>query len=281
MSAVEAVLVTLTDTGVMAAATRGDPPTKWRVHETQRQLRRILMGWDPIGVAGMPQAADEYDCMMGPLLRMLYEGARPSRIEQWLTQELKAHFGLSPDRSREARLAADLVVWWSRRAQEDDRPPGADPSRGAVGMSDLRGALVRLTVGEQPSEELPDLAAWALAGGEVDSPSLRELAGISVKDVRESRDLFLAAMAELDVETPRGDSYEEMARFWAGEMLAGAVSPYEASRHICWGAWEPLGRPSELAAFVGLASMWEDDPDHRARYEEDMLGEAGRLVAGG
>jgi hypothetical protein len=24
------------------------------------------MGWDPIGVAGMPQAADEYDCLMGP-----------------------------------------------------------------------------------------------------------------------------------------------------------------------------------------------------------------------
>src|SRR5262249_40633336 len=126
-----------------------------------------------------------------------------------------------------------------------------------------------------------DLAAQALAGGEVDSPSLRELAGMSGRDIRESRDLFLAAMAELGVETPRDDSYEEMARFWAREMLAGSVSPYEGSRHIWWGAWEPLSRPSELTAFVGLASMWEDDPYHRARCEEDMLNEAERLLAGG
>ena len=82
------MLVTLADTGATAPADGNGPdsvPRRWRVHETQRQLRRILMGWDPIGVAGMPQAADEYDCLMGPLLRMLHEGARPSRIERWLT----------------------------------------------------------------------------------------------------------------------------------------------------------------------------------------------------
>jgi len=236
------------------------------------------MGWDPIGVAGMPQAADEYDCLMGPLLRMLHEGARPSRIERWLTHELQAHFGLTPVPGREAQLASDLVDWRSRRAQEDDRPRGAGPSSGD--LSDLRAAFVRLTVGEQPSEELPDIAAHVLVGGEVDSPSLRELAGISRTEVRESRDLFLAAMTELGVDTPRDDSYEELARFWAREMLAGSVSPYDGSRHIWWGAWEPLGRPSDLTAFVGLASMWDDDPDHRTRYEEDMLNEAERILAG-
>jgi hypothetical protein len=26
------------------------------------------MGWDLIGVAGIPEAADEYDCMISPLL---------------------------------------------------------------------------------------------------------------------------------------------------------------------------------------------------------------------
>jgi hypothetical protein len=33
------------------------------------------MEWDLIGVAGIPEAADEYDCMISPLLHRLFEGA--------------------------------------------------------------------------------------------------------------------------------------------------------------------------------------------------------------
>jgi hypothetical protein len=43
-------------------------------------------------------------------------------------------------------------------------------------------AAVRLAVGEQPSEELFTLAADALALG-VDSPALREAAGVLTRDV--------------------------------------------------------------------------------------------------
>lgn len=256
-----------------------NPANNWRVHQTQRQLRGILLAWDPIGVAGIVHAADEYDCMLGPLLRLLQQGADASRIEAWLTAEVQTHFGLGPDASREARLADELVVWWARRARGQDRPPAAVASGAGVGLADLRAALVRLTVGEQPSEELPDLAAWALVG-EVDSPALRELAGLSPAEVREARDLFLAAMAELGVPAPSG-SYREMARFWAAEMLAGSVSPYQGARHIWWRAWEPLGRPADLDVFVGLASMWEDDPDRRAMYDEQLLREGERLVSSG
>lgn len=149
-----------------------------------------------------------------------------------------------------------------------------------VGLAELRAALVRLVIDQQPSEQLPDLAAKLLATSEVDSPSLRELAGLASDDVRQARELFLAALQELGVQIPgEHDSYLEQARFWAREMLAGSLSPYEASRHIWWRAWEPAGRPTELTAFVGLASQWEDDPEQRPLYERDMLAEARRILA--
>jgi hypothetical protein len=47
--------------------------------ESKRQVRRLLMAWDPIGVSGAPEAADEYDCTISPLLRCLFEGAGPAR----------------------------------------------------------------------------------------------------------------------------------------------------------------------------------------------------------
>ena len=32
------------------------------------------MEWDLVGVAGIPEAADEYDCMISPLLHRLFRG---------------------------------------------------------------------------------------------------------------------------------------------------------------------------------------------------------------
>jgi hypothetical protein len=40
------------------------------------------------------------------------------------------------------------------------------------------------------------------------------------------------------------------------------------------GGYEDL----DLVAFVGLASEWEDSPEHRAEYEQDILLAAWRLV---
>ena len=47
----------------------GSPRNKERTRESWRQVRRLLMEWDLIGVAGIPEAADEYDCMISPPLR--------------------------------------------------------------------------------------------------------------------------------------------------------------------------------------------------------------------
>jgi hypothetical protein len=45
-----------------------------RTQEYRRQARHLLMELDPIGVSDTPEAAGEYDCMIGPLLHRLSRG---------------------------------------------------------------------------------------------------------------------------------------------------------------------------------------------------------------
>ena len=82
---------------------------------------------------------------------------------------------------------------------------------------------------------------------------------------------------------PPDQAARELARIWASEMLAGTLTPYEASRLIWHKSWETLdrqraGQAEDLVPFIGLASEWEDDDGHRAEYEKDMLAEARALL---
>lgn len=252
---------------------------QWWHLGTQHELRLRLTTWDPIGIGAEDVPPDEYDCMVAPLLGMLVEGAEDAVIAKWLTDELSDHFGLDPEDRRDASFADELIRWWLVRAHRD----GDRRSAGALlalpaGLTDLRTALLRLVIGDQPTEHLPGLAAQVLATGEVDSPSLQELAGLNSTAVREALELFCAALEELGVKAPtENEARREIARAWAISMLAGLASPYEASRNV-WVVWVPRGCPEEFTAFVGLASEWEDDPENRAQYDKDMVAEAGRLI---
>ncbi|HZC52469.1 MAG TPA: hypothetical protein VE441_08235 [Mycobacterium sp.] len=102
----------------------------------------------------------------------------------------------------------------------------------------LRLAPLRLSVGEQAPEELPDLAAGALARG-LDSPSLRMLAGAPRDQYEDNRRLFVTAMHEFDLDAPLPDTaVRELVRYWAAEIIAGALSPYDGARRIWWRGWE-------------------------------------------
>lgn len=45
------------------------------------------MEWDLIGVAGIAEAADEYDCMISPLLHRLFEGTEAGLLPDWISHE--------------------------------------------------------------------------------------------------------------------------------------------------------------------------------------------------
>lgn len=46
-------------------------------------------------------------------------------------------------------------------------------------------------------------------------------------------------------------------RYWATEVVAGSLSPYEGASRIWWSGWVELERPEELTVFVFLVSEWE------------------------
>jgi hypothetical protein len=91
----------------------GNPQNRERTRRLQSELRERLLRWDPIGVAKAPEAQDEYDCLLSPLMHKLHDDESAKAIEKWLTSELRDHFGMSPDRQRERDLASELVGWWT------------------------------------------------------------------------------------------------------------------------------------------------------------------------
>ncbi|MGD0067497.1 MAG: hypothetical protein ABSB76_29180 [Streptosporangiaceae bacterium] len=82
------------------------------------------MEWDPIDVAGIPEAEDECDCMISPLLHHLFEGADTRSLVGWISHERSSHFGLGPDEAADTRLVESLAAWWERGRIEATRLPG-------------------------------------------------------------------------------------------------------------------------------------------------------------
>jgi hypothetical protein len=90
----------------------GNPENRERTRQLQRELRGRLLAWDPIGVGGVPEAQDEYDCLISPLMHRLHQGVPAREIATWLTAETKNHFGLTTQPASDRRLAGELVRWW-------------------------------------------------------------------------------------------------------------------------------------------------------------------------
>ena|ERR1700690_1624916 len=60
-----------------------------------RELRNAVNAWDPVGLIGLGAPADEYECLVDPLMRMLENGSRPDEIVSYLDQHIPDHFGVS------------------------------------------------------------------------------------------------------------------------------------------------------------------------------------------
>lgn len=124
-----------------------------------------------------------------------------------------------------------------------------------------------MVVDLQPSERLPDVAAAALVDG-LDSPSLRTLAGTPATEVREARDLFLAALAELGIALPTPDQARwNLVRSWADDIVSDRVAPNDGAHRIWQQAFWQLGAPEVLTVFVGLADEWDDHEGHRGELD--------------
>lgn len=87
--------------------------TKEESRRRWAELRALVCEWDPIGVMEDPDwPRDEYDGMLGPLLRLLESGASESDIACHLRTEITEHFGLSAQHYDFAATAAKIRSWF-------------------------------------------------------------------------------------------------------------------------------------------------------------------------
>jgi hypothetical protein len=87
--------------------------TKQESRDRWRELRGLVNEWDPIGLisAGAPQ--DEYECVVGPVLRMLETAETPEAISEYLENELAEHFGMPGIAASEFAIQAHQ--WYRER----------------------------------------------------------------------------------------------------------------------------------------------------------------------
>jgi hypothetical protein len=73
------------------------------------KVRAILLNdWDPIGIAGVPQAADEYDRYVGHLAQMVVAGSSISELSEHLVRIEADDMGLRGNHDRARSVAAKL-----------------------------------------------------------------------------------------------------------------------------------------------------------------------------
>ena len=138
-------------------------------------------------------------------------------------------------------------------------------------------AAWRMAIGSVRSEDLPDMAADALVRG-LDSPALRMLAGQPRDAVRDSADLFRAALEELGIDLPDADTaHWLLARQTATDIVEGLTAPANGASHL-WTVYESVQDSGDLRIFVGLASLLEDHPEDAEAIELQIVQEAQALL---
>jgi len=66
-----------------------------KAREIQSAIGDVLLSqWDPIGVACVPEATDEYDAYVGPIYRLLSSNATDQRLAEYLANVQANAMGL-------------------------------------------------------------------------------------------------------------------------------------------------------------------------------------------
>ncbi|MET9302734.1 hypothetical protein ABZX66_25770 [Micromonospora aurantiaca] len=131
------------------------------MYERADELRRLLNEWDLFGVFDAETNVDEYGCMLLPSLMRLAGGAGGSEIRECLGEEIRGHFGMSPEGVGTGpvaeRLVASRLPGLPRSAAEQSRRtrrrPGSKPATAPCrpGAIDIGQALGRRQVSAAPS----------------------------------------------------------------------------------------------------------------------------------
>ena len=97
------------------AASLGRRGDEARARQRGRELRALLLEWDPIGV-GPEGPRDEYDCLLWPVLRKLEDRIGPAELSAFLARELQDHFGLQAHEPDIEAFVGRARTWFETRA---------------------------------------------------------------------------------------------------------------------------------------------------------------------
>ena len=80
--------------------------------ELLRRIDEVLhYRWDPIGVAGVPQARDEYESYVPQVFQLLKETVDGSDVADYLNWLSTEHIGMGSNPSRDAEAVETLLRW--------------------------------------------------------------------------------------------------------------------------------------------------------------------------
>jgi hypothetical protein len=80
-----------------------------RMRRREKDVRAVFSAWDPI--PGSPE--DEYDCLIWPSIKRLDAGVEQDDLADWLSDEVRGHFGIAADREETGPLAQRLLDVWA------------------------------------------------------------------------------------------------------------------------------------------------------------------------
>jgi hypothetical protein len=82
-----------------------------------RECRDLINAWDPLGVlAADPEwPRDEYECVVGPVLRALESGAGARQVARLLAAEVSEHMGVATGEDEALSCAQQLTAWYQAR----------------------------------------------------------------------------------------------------------------------------------------------------------------------
>jgi hypothetical protein len=89
-----------------------------------------LREWDPIGVADIPEAADEYDSYISQVHALLFRREPLYKLVDFLWWAETEHMGLAGNRRRSEQVAERLLRLRGEFAQSAE--PGATPGPGGM-----------------------------------------------------------------------------------------------------------------------------------------------------
>jgi hypothetical protein len=109
---------------------------------------------------------------------------------------------------------------------------------------------------------------------------LRDLAEIVEPRKEDVAAIFAAISGDLGLpQLSEEIAARTAAQLAAKDLVQGAQTPIDTARRI-WGIAQLVPSvESQLLSFIGLASEWEDDPNHRSEYEDYIRAEARRFLA--